>query len=211
MAWTRSGARPLPRRGARGSADTRCGGLVARGEAAAAGRRDGPGLRGPRRSTIDAWHGHRLPPARASCGCGPPIEPAPAVGRRPPWTRQALDGAATVAVQLRYRPGGAPVRRPSAASAAPRGRTPGRCSAAEDGTACAPTPTGGRSARSTSGTGSASDRTALTCPRSGCTTCGTAPRASTLVSGVASVASFGGWRERRGAGLRGQRGAGGEV
>ena len=30
------------------------------------------------------------------------------------------------------------------------------------------------------------------------------------VSGVASAASFGSWRERRGAGLRGQRGAGGE-
>jgi len=29
------------------------------------------------------------------------------------------------------------------------------------------------------------------------------------VSGVASAASFGSWRERRGAGLRGQRGAGG--
>lgn len=31
------------------------------------------------------------------------------------------------------------------------------------------------------------------------------------VSGVASAASFGGWRERRGAGLRGQRGGGGKA
>ena len=101
--------------------------------------------------------------------CGPPKS-------RASIRTIALDEAGTRRLVDQARPADrrtapAPVHRP----APQRLPHPHRAQAGGGGGRCSPTPTGGRSGPSTSPTGSARSSRSLTCRRSGCTTCATAP------------------------------------